>query len=123
MRLAYPLFAGFIRFGLKLSASGAQQALGQIRDIALFKSIEARLADGRQFLVGNRFSLADMSFANAMAPLVMPPGYGGPLPTFEQMPPELQTLVREMQASPAGQLALRMYLFTRDRRRSLHIGG
>jgi glutathione S-transferase len=104
---AYPLFAGFIRAGLKLSESGAQQALGQVRDVV--KSVDQRLADGRQFLVGGRFSLSDMSLANALAPLVLAPQYGGPLPTFDQMPPVLQAVVREVQASPAGQFALRMY--------------
>jgi glutathione S-transferase len=107
VRLAYPLFAGFIGASLKLSASGAQQALGQIRDIV--KSVDDRLADGRQFLVGGRFSLSDMALANVLAPLVLAPQYGGPLPTFEQMPPELQAVAREVQASPAGQFALRMY--------------
>ena len=107
VRHAYPIFAGFIRLGLKLSDSGAQQALGQVRDIV--KSVDKRLADGRQFLVGGRFSLSDMSLANALAPLVLAPQYGGPLPTFDQMPPVLQAVVREVQASPAGQFALRMY--------------
>jgi glutathione S-transferase len=107
VRLAYPLFAGFIRFGLKLSDGAAQQGLAQIRDIV--KSVEGRLADGRRFLVGDRFSLSDMSLANALAPLVLAPQYGGPLPTFDEMPPELQAVTREMQASPAGQFALRIY--------------
>jgi glutathione S-transferase len=107
VRVAYPLFAGFIRLGLRLSAEKAQQSLVQIRDIV--KSVEGRLADGRPFLVGNRFSLSDMSFANCLAPLVLAPQYGGPLPTFDQEPPELQAVTREVQASPAGQFALRMY--------------
>ena len=55
-----------------------------------------------------------MSFANALAPLVLPPEYGGPLPTFDEMPPELQAVVREMQSHPAGQFALRIY---RDHKR------
>jgi glutathione S-transferase len=107
VRLAYPLFAAFIRFGLKLSPSAAQQGLEQLR--AIVTSVEGRLADGRPFLVGNRFSLSDMSLANALAPLVLAPQYGGPLPTFDQLPPELQAVSREVQASPAGQFALRMY--------------
>jgi glutathione S-transferase len=107
VRLAYPLFAGFISRGLDLTASGAQHSLAQIRTIV--QSVTARLADGRRYLVGNRFSLSDMTFANALAPLVLPPEYGAPLPTYAEMPPDLQAVVREMQASPAGQFALRMY--------------
>jgi glutathione S-transferase len=107
VRWAYPLFAGFVRMVLKLSASRAQEALGQIRQVV--QSVDARLADGRRYLVGDRFSLSDMAFANALAPLVLPPRYGGPLPTFAEMPPEVQSVVTEIQAHPAGQFALRIY--------------
>jgi glutathione S-transferase len=107
VRWAYPLFAGFLRMALKLSASRAQEALGQVRQVV--QSVDARLADGRRYLVGDRFSLSDMAFANALAPLVLPPGYGGPLPSFAEMPPEVQSVVTEMQGHPAGQFALRIY--------------
>jgi glutathione S-transferase len=107
VRLAYPLFAGFLRVGLKLSDTNAQEALGQIRQIV--QAVDARLADGRRYLIGDRFSLSDMAFAEALAPLVLPPGYGGPLPTFAEMPPDLQSVVREVQAHPSGQFALRIY--------------
>jgi glutathione S-transferase len=112
VRAAYPLFAGFLKLGLRLSPENAANALGQIRQVV--QSVEARLADGRRYLVGNRFSLSDMSFANALSPLVLAPEYGGPLPTFDEMPPELQTVIREMQSRPGGQFALRIY---RDHKR------
>jgi len=107
VRCAYPLFAGFLRSGLGLSASVAEQALGQIR--ATVGAVDARLADGRRYLVGDRFSLSDMSFANALAPLVLPGGYGGPLPAFAEMPTVAQSAVTEMQSHVAGQFALRIY--------------
>jgi RNA polymerase-binding transcription factor DksA len=49
---------------LKLSASRAQEALGQVRQVV--QSVDARLADGRRYLVGDRFSLSDMALANAL---------------------------------------------------------
>lgn len=107
VRAAYPLFAGFLKLALGLSPDNAAKALVQIRQVV--QSVDARLADGRSYLVANRFSLADMSFANALGPLALPPEYGGPLPTFDEMPPELQAVVKEMQAHPAGQFALRIY--------------
>jgi glutathione S-transferase len=107
VRWAYPLFAGFLRFALHLSASVAQEALGQIRTVV--QSVDARLADGRRYLVGDRFSLSDMAFATALAPLVLAEGYGGPLPSFHEMPPALQSVITEMQSHPAGQFALRIY--------------
>lgn len=107
VRWAYPLFAGFLRLALHLSASVAHEALGQIRTIV--RSVDARLADGRKYLTGDRFSLSDMAFANALAPLVLPAGYGDLLPSFHEMPPALQSVIAEMQSHPAGQFALRIY--------------
>ena len=38
------------------------------------------LSDGRRYLVGDRFSAADLAFAALCAPLVVPVEYGTPLP-------------------------------------------
>jgi glutathione S-transferase len=107
VRWAYPLFAGFLRLALHLSASVAQDALGQIR--AVVQSVDARLADGRRYLTGDRFSLSDMAFANALAPLVLPEEYAGLLPSLSEMPAVLQGAVAEMRSHPAGQFALLVY--------------
>ena len=82
-------------------------ALRQIRTSV--QAVDARLGDGRRYLVGDRFSLSDMAFANALAPLVLPEGYAGPLPTLTEMPPVLKAAIAEMQSKPAGQFALRIY--------------
>lgn len=107
VRVAYPLFAGLISKLLHLSESSAAAALDQIRAIA--KTVDGRLADGRRYLVGDRFSLSDMSFAEALAPLVLPANNGAALPTLAEMPPPLQSLYAELRAQPAGQFALRIY--------------
>ncbi|HUD89862.1 MAG TPA: glutathione S-transferase C-terminal domain-containing protein [Xanthobacteraceae bacterium] len=107
VRWAYPVFAGLLRLLLHLSDSAAAAALQQIRTVA--KTVDDRLADGRRYLVGGRFSLSDMAFAVALAPLVLPPNNGAPLPTLAQMPPVMQSLNAELRARPAGQFALRIY--------------
>lgn len=107
VRLAYPLFAGLLRRLLKLTAENAEKALEEIRRVV--QAVDARLADGRRYLVGDRFSLSDMAFANALGPLVLPENYGAPLPTLAEMPPVLQSVVAEMRARPAGEFALRIY--------------
>lgn len=104
---AYPLFRGLMSLLLGLSPKKTQEAATQIRTI--FDSVDTRLADGRNFLVGGRFTLSDVAFAVAAAPAVLPPGYGGPIPSFEEMPPEVQALVTEMRSHPAGSFALRIY--------------
>jgi glutathione S-transferase len=104
---AYPIFAGALRLLLRLTAERAQQSLAQIRTI--FGQVDARLADGRTFLVGNRLTLSDLAFAVAAAPVVLPAAYGGPIPPFDQMPPEIQAAVNEMRSHAAGQYALQIY--------------
>jgi glutathione S-transferase len=104
---AYPLFAGFLRTGLHLSASVAQDGLAQIR--AVVRAVDARLADGRRYLVGDRFSLSDMAFANALAPLVLPAEYASRMPALAELPPILKSTIAEMQSHSAGEFALRIY--------------
>jgi glutathione S-transferase len=104
---AYPVFAGLLRILLRLSLDKAQQAATQIR--AIFDSVDARLAGGGRYLVGDRFTLSDLAFSVAAAPVVLPASYGGPIPSFDEMPSEVQALVTEMRGHPAGAFALRIY--------------
>jgi glutathione S-transferase len=74
-----------------------------------FDAVGERLADGRRYLVGDRFSAADLTFAALSAPLVLPPEYGVPLPRVEELPARMASVVRELRAHPAGAHALEMY--------------
>lgn len=110
---AYPVFAGTLRILLRLSAQRAQQSLDQIR--AVFGTVDARLAVGRRFLVGDRLTLSDLAFSVAAAPVLLPPEYGGPMPSLAEMPSEIQAVVNEMRARPSGVFALRIYQEQRNR--------
>lgn len=107
VRVAYPVFAGLLRLLLRLNASRAENALNEIRKV--MQTVDERLSDGRPFLMGDHFSLSDMTFAVAAAPAVWPDEYGGKLPTLADTPPEIQNAIAEMRDHPAGQFALRIY--------------
>ncbi|HEX8143180.1 MAG TPA: glutathione S-transferase C-terminal domain-containing protein [Pyrinomonadaceae bacterium] len=111
VRLAYPVFAGLLRLLLRLTAEHAQEALAQIKKV--MEEVDKRLAAGGPYLMGEHFSLSDMAFAVAAAPVVWPDEYGGALPAFAETPPQMQAAITEMREHPSGQLALRIY---RERR-------
>jgi glutathione S-transferase len=113
VEIAYPVFAGLLRTLLWLTARRAQKSLDQARII--FDAVDSRLAAGKKYLVGDRLTLSDLAFAVAAAPVVLPPAYGGPIPSFDEMPPAVQSAVKEMRAHPAGEFALRIYAEWRRR--------
>lgn len=110
---AYPVFAGLLRILLGLTPQKAEQSLDQVRTV--FDAADARLAGQQNFLVGDRLTLSDIAFAVAAAPMVLPPAYGGPIPSFDQMPAPVQAAVNEMRGRPAGAFALRVYAEQRNR--------
>ncbi len=75
----------------------------------VFDRVSELLADGRTYLVGNRFSAADLGFATLAAVLVSPPTYGVKLPKLDQLPTQMATDMQAFQMSLAGKFALRLY--------------
>jgi glutathione S-transferase len=80
-----------------------------------FDAVADRLADGRRYLCGDRFSAADLTFAALSASVLVPPEYGVSLPQPEILPAQIANPVRAFRAHPAGEYALR--LFREERRR------
>jgi glutathione S-transferase len=75
---------------------------------AAFDRVEERLADGRPYLCGERFSIADLTFAALAAPVIGSPRYGIRLPGPDELPPEVASLVHRFREHPAGRFALRV---------------
>ena len=86
---------------------------------ATFDDVAARLADGRRYLVGERFTAADLTFAALAGAVLMPPEYSVPLPQPDVLPAEMAAVVRELRAHPAGAHALAMF---REERRRAPVG-
>ena len=85
------------------------------RVLAAFDGIAERLADGRPYLFGERFTAADLTFAALAAAVVVPPEYGTPLPQPDALPEPVARDVRAFRTHPAGAYALRLF---RDLRRA-----
>ena len=88
------------------------QALEKARDqiVKTMDAVAEQLADGRLYLLGDRFSAADLCFAALSAVLVMPHEYGSPLPAIDALPDQkAREWITQMREHPAGAFALRLY--------------
>lgn len=102
-----PVVTILMRKGMNITETSAERSLGYIRTI--FAGVDELLADGRRFLIGDEFTAADLTFACMAAPAVLPPQFGSPLPTLEEVPAEMLELIEEFRATTAGAFVLRLY--------------
>lgn len=102
-----PLAVALMRRGLRIDAAGAERSR-QVID-RTFADLGGRLADGRRYLCGDRFTAADLTFAALAAPILLPPAYAAYLPADELLPPAFRQVVDGYRATAAGALGLRLY--------------
>ncbi len=102
-----PVVSRVIRRIFKLDDARA----GRCRDrcLAELDAVAEQLSDGRPYLLGDRFTTADLTFGSLVAPLVLPLGYTVTLPPLELLEGESAEVVTRCRAHPAGQFALRLY--------------
>ncbi|KNC79465.1 hypothetical protein SARC_08141 [Sphaeroforma arctica JP610] len=117
--MAWPVIGKQIKRQFKLSKEKEAELVQQLDEI--MDKVNRALADGREYLVGDRFTAADLTFASLAYPFLAPPEMGdvSPCPTIGgkryledllQGPLKLyMERVEGWQATPAGKLALRVY--------------
>ena len=106
-RFASPVIDPALRRYLSIDEEEAVAARERVGNV--FDAVAARLADGRRFLFGDRFTAADLTFAALAAPMLLPARYGSPLPPVEAMPPDMAAQVDQLRDHPAGRFAGRLY--------------
>jgi glutathione S-transferase len=105
------LFRGMRRF-MRIDARSAADSRARV--MTLLDELDARLADGRRFLVGDRFTAADLTLAALAAPAVMPPSHPVRFPSLDALPVAVAEMLREVQARPTAEFIRRLY---REQRR------
>ena len=107
LKVTRPAAIAYLKRSLKIDAAGAERSRVKIDEA--FAAVGALLGDGRRYLVGDRFSIADLTFAALAAPVLFPANYGVPLPSLGVLAPEARERVETWRRSPPGQFGLRIY--------------
>lgn len=112
LRAGRPLIVRVMKRGMRITPESCRRSLGKVQKT--FADVDARLADGRAFLTGDRFTAADLALAALAAPALAVPEYGAPRPGLEQVPAAMRQEIETFRATRTGQFVLRVY---RDLRR------
>jgi glutathione S-transferase len=107
LRIVEPALIRVMRKGLGIHERGAQKSERRLN--AVFSVVDERLTEDAGYLVGARFTAADLTLAALLAPIVLPAEYGAPLPGLDDIPAEFAALMARCRESKTGQHALRMY--------------
>lgn len=107
----FPLMYPWMRTNVvQLYGLGDAAAIAAYASIAeIFAQVGNSLTDGRLYLVGDRFSAADLAFATLAAAVVLPSGYGIKLPDLAQLPTPMAERIQQLQATIAGKFVWRLY--------------
>ena len=105
--LAFRVIRVLMYKGLGLNQEVSDKALKTIYQS--FDRIDERLSDGREYLCGDRLTLADISVAALFGPSILVQGYGGHLPNQVKCPEYMQKVYKELRERPTGLFIQRMY--------------
>ena len=106
-----PLVRRLVRMGYKITPENAQRSLERVRGV--FRQVDGLLSDGRQFLAGERFTAADLTFAALAAPVLLPAECRAVQPALDDVPAAMREEILRFRETDAGRFALRM--FTQER--------
>jgi glutathione S-transferase len=117
-KLSRPLAVQILRRAYEVHPAEVERSREQID--ATFRRVSDLLRDGRRYLIGDRFSVADLTFAALAAPILLPPKHPARLPALGDFTPASRERVEHWRASPAGRHALEMYARERHERSESH---
>jgi glutathione S-transferase len=107
LRALFPVVRLLMRRSMNIDARSAARSYDVVRRV--FDSVGARLADGRPYLVGDRFTSADLTFAALASPGLRPAEHPVPLPDPAPGPDPVREIRDLLRGSPGGKFALTMY--------------
>ena len=112
-RAAQPAIKRVMRQVFKVSEKAKVRSLERIKSV--FAKTDARLAGGKKFLVGDRFTAADLTLACLAAPALGPEGNRAQTPPRHILPMEMLKDIDALRATPTGEHVLRLFKEERTR--------
>jgi glutathione S-transferase len=113
LSLMVPIVRRVVRASYRVSPASGERSLQRVH--AVFQKVEERLREGRRFLVGERFTAADLTFAALAAPMILPVQCRAVHPTLEEVPTSFREETMRLRDTVAGRFALRLYEEERSR--------
>jgi glutathione S-transferase len=105
--LIFPKIEPIVRDNFQITATSAAESYQEI--IGVFDRVTEVLADGRKYLLGDRFSAIDITFAALAVPILQPPEQYTPSTPLDLLPAQMQADIRHCRSTPAGEFGLRLY--------------
>lgn len=116
-RFTFPVLKAIMVRGMRIDAAGAERSQKTMNEV--LDSVNARLADGRRYLAGDRFTAADLTFAALLTPVLWPEAALRTIPFgYDEFPEAARAEIERVRATPAGRFAMRLY--AEERVRSAH---
>ncbi len=105
--LIFPKVEPIIRKNYKITPTSAAKSYQEI--IGVFDRVTEVLSDGRKYLLGDRFSAIDITFAALAVPILQPAEQYTPSTSLDLLPAQMQADIRNCRSTPAGEFGLRLY--------------
>ncbi len=107
LSVTMPVVLNLIRSRLRITPESAQRSLERVRGI--FREVDERLADGRRYLVGDRFTAADLTFAALASPVLFPAGNRAAYLALDEAPAAMREEVLRLRDTAAGRFGVRLF--------------
>ncbi len=108
----YPAMRSVVKKAYDVNAESATQSYQEINSV--FEKVNELLADGCNYLVGDKISAADFAFASLAAPILQPPQHPIKSSDSEQLPAEFVSKMKELRETAAGKFVFNLYATKRN---------
>lgn len=105
--MVFPVMKSTIKKKYNINSESAVQAYEQIKSI--FEKVDGLLADGRKYLMGDKISTADITFASFVAPIIQPRQYHIKSSVSQKLSLKMLSEIKELRETSAGKFVLRFY--------------